>query len=223
MLHETRHGHFAYKGLRCLLLLSLGVVGSFAHAQSAADPSFWSVDFQRDVFKTVLDKGLLAALILVAGFLLNKSIERLKSSLAWGAELLRQRMALATKLFGEIRELSDLHALNTGVRLVHGDVPQGQMHEFFAVLKRVEASLAECRLLFPISTVEAINKARGISVNWLTDWPAGKLGSMEEVGGEVVRTSPDASVQKWLEAERKLLNSAIDEARAAVQESFPSA
>jgi hypothetical protein len=61
------------------------------------------------LINTIVDKGLLALLLLLAGYVTTRSIGHLKSSLAWGAEVLRQKLLQAKGVIALLSDLPDAH------------------------------------------------------------------------------------------------------------------
>ena len=54
--------------------------------------------FAQKVYIVLLDKGLLALLIAIAVWILNRSVERLRNSLSWRNEILKEKLSQAKSI-----------------------------------------------------------------------------------------------------------------------------
>lgn len=75
-------------------------------------------EHQWNIFTIVLEKGLLAVVVALFSWMLARSLERLKASMAWNGELLRQRMDAAKRALKGVGELEQIHIGVVGGRLV---------------------------------------------------------------------------------------------------------
>ena len=187
---------------------------------STPDP-VWSL------ITVVVDKGLFALLLLLAGWVASRSLERLKSSLAWGAEVLKQKLLLAKDALAAIREMSDAHLQFVGSVAIGALRPETQ-DRFFKACRRIEEVGQDARLLLSQSTVEAIENVRDAAMRCITPGESaakvlsGSGARLREEEGKATLLGFTPEVRSAQEAERKRLKAAIDAAVTALQTEFPS-
>jgi hypothetical protein len=104
-----------------------------------------------DIFKIVLDKGLLALVVVLAVYLFNKSLETYKAEENWQSEIARERISAASELVDAAVQLREKHLL--GLTLVSRKPLDPEVKEKAELERRAAAQrlLAEClqaRLLF---------------------------------------------------------------------------
>jgi hypothetical protein len=166
------------------------------------------------VFEIVLDKGLLALLILLAGAVFSRSLERLKSSLSWGAEVLKAKLALSRQVMTALRQLDDDHLQIAGFIAMAGELRQDIYEKFTASLKALEILTSECRLVFSTSTVDAIEAVRGEALNVLVTPRAGTITGSE--ASDESADSPDDLMRNLTPESRAQLKARTDAVSDAV-------
>ena len=182
--------------------------------------------FQQDLTKIALDKGLLALVVLIAGAVFSRSLERLKSSLSWGAEVLKQKLSMARELMTQMRTLEHLHLQAIGHYCISGGLSKEGFESFMQATTKLQSSTEEARLLFSPATVSAIGDTRDVAMRWLlTDSPPAGLTTTstidESESGEVQFKGLSNDVKEWLKGERDALEKSVKISIAKLQGEFP--
>jgi hypothetical protein len=168
----------------------------------------------------VVDKGLLALLLLLAGAITSRSLERLKSSLSWGAEVLKQKLLIAKDAVAALEEVSDAHLQLTGSIATFGALTKEIYDRFHKACRRLEVSGKEARLLLSQSTVDMILDVRDAALRGLFEL-SGSGMRMVNADELAIRDVPP-KVKSAREAELEFLKAAFDAAVKAIQSEFPS-
>jgi len=172
-----------------------------------------------------VDKCLFAGLLILAGYLANKALERFKDSLAWGAEILRQKLSIAKDALAALSETADAHLQFCGGMFL-GVVSQQVSDCFLKSIRRLEEISQEARLLLAPGTVDAIYVARSAAMRCMDG--NGELAQalkkhpphFDPATGKITGVTREAESARQAEVER--LQTATAAAVAALQTEFPS-
>lgn len=172
-----------------------------------------------------VDKVLFAGLLILAGYLANKALERFKDSLAWGAEILRQKLSIAKEALPALSETADAHLQFCG-GIFLGTVSQQVSERFLKSIRRLEEIGQEARLLLAPSTVDAIFVARSAAMRCmdgngefaliLKKYPV----HYDPATGKITGVTHQAEAARQAEVEQLQTNTAA--AIAALQTEFPA-
>jgi hypothetical protein len=179
------------------------------------------------LINTIVDKGLLALLLLLAGYVTTRSIGHLKSSLAWGAEVLRQKLLQAKGVIALLSDLPDAH-LQIINNLMLSSSNRQHIEEYLKLRLKVEKVSDDARLLFSATTVRAILEARHAAINCLvTDSEVAQQfqsspGRIAENEGGSPRIEVSEKSRTLAKQEKDKLKTAIDAAIFALQREIPS-
>ena len=172
-----------------------------------------------------IDKCLLAGLLILAGYLANKALERFKDSLAWGAEVLTQKLSIAKDALAALSETADAHLQFCGGMFL-GAVSQQVRDRFLRSIRRLEEISQQARLLLVPGTVDAIYVARSEAMRCMDG--DGELARalnkypphFDPSTGVIKGVTREAESARKAEVER--LQTATAAAIAALQTEFPS-
>jgi hypothetical protein len=172
--------------------------------------------FQQEIAITVLDKGLLALVLAIAGWWLNRSLELLKSSLSWSEGVLKEKLTVASKIMTGLNDLTSQH-LNLLAAYCHDGAAKAE--DVIALKEsadKVDAACDEARLLFSPHTVSAVKQARELALSVILKRPSWlKQVTVTTKPGQAHDCGPD--YQHEILALDKLIQGAITE----LQTEFP--
>jgi hypothetical protein len=173
--------------------------------------------------KILLDKGLLAILVAAFTFFFSRSVERLKASLSWGAELLKQRMDAAKQVLHEARDLQRDHlAVLGGLLIERTGKPPTVLFEHFEKIEDSKTKLIMLRV--EESAISALDQVLSVASRVIGAQPPGESGTLvngEDGSTTLRRASPDRN--EWMENERRALAESIGRFQAKLAGSFPPA
>jgi hypothetical protein len=178
-------------------------------------------DFTHELIKIVLDKGLLALVIAIAVAALNRSVEKLKSSLSWNTELLKQKLAVAGEVVAALHELNNQHEQTLGRYCMQGSA--NIVQDFVPALENVRANSERARLLCPPSTIEAIQQAREFAMRWML---ADRRPKWLEDAGKTRNAGGNTELfvhSEEFASERRQLQGLVEAAVNRLQSEFPKA
>jgi len=105
-----------------------------------------------DIFKIILDKGLLAVVVVLAGFSLNKALENYKAHESWSSEVAKQRMTTGRDLVEAATALRGEHykaKADAAAAKYDPAVVKAARSAEAAKAVRLDATIQEAKLLFP--------------------------------------------------------------------------
>lgn len=178
--------------------------------------------FQLDVAKILIDKGVLGLVFLLLGAWLSHNLERLKASLSWGNELLKQRMTVGKSLLVDFKVMKSIHLNSVLPHAYNRQIANAT--EYFARRDLFLDHLEEARLVFPGAAVLELEQVQGAYERWLTSKtkppiPAEELPARISAPFDPSNLSPQE--RAWSDAELRHLNRTIESALSRLQRSFP--
>lgn len=138
--------------------------------------------FQKRLIEIALDKLLFAAIVAALVAFLARSLERLKTSLAWDSELLKERLASAKALMNGLRGVQEAHQEAVFHAFYAAGPPRVSLEGINEAVGHLDVAIGEARLVLSEDTIKVVERARH-SVYWF----------LEEMGGKAA--PPDESVE----------------------------
>lgn len=161
--------------------------------------------YDEQLLVTLLDKGLLALLLGLLGIFAARSLEKLKGSLSWGAELMKQRLALARSLVPEVNAAKDAYLQMVLHVASCGGVFKKEYDEIVERAQKLPHLIDEARLLLSKATVKALEALhqefviRAPNRGW--DWSPQYV--VIEERGNVLKVREDDEINEIVQAETK--------------------
>ncbi len=138
-------------------------------------------EFQRDLIKILLDKGLLALLILLFGFILNRAVERYKARSAYYQKLSEARILAYQEvvriLAAELMLLEDLRqnlieSYKTSPHQEALEFARKCYKDFFVSYRETSPNMAKHSIFFSRSLSKALNQHYDkVQEFWRVSWP----------------------------------------------------
>ena len=181
------------------------------------------MNHQFEIFKIVLDKGLLAIVVAAFTWVLMRSLERLKASLAWSGELLKQRMESSKRTLKDMRKLDHIYLSTLGGLTVEGTGIDPRT--LFDAIRSVEESRIELSILqADFRALEAMEKIVKMAEDVVGAQPPGKPGLlMQDADGRtVISETPSAERVKWMEEKQRQMADAMRTFEQALAKGFPA-
>lgn len=173
--------------------------------------------YEQELWKIAFDKGLLALVVVIAGFLLNRSLEKLKSSLSWGAEVLKAKMNEAKAVMTELTELTDAHLQFASTVIAFGTVPSDYAERFEKAVKALEHRQTQIRLVFEDETLKAISDVHSAALDTFQRLAGYKSPPLEPSTRQSPLPDLTPERQKKLQSESNALRSQVSRAVSALQ------
>jgi hypothetical protein len=169
----------------------------------------------RSILLNLVDRGVLGLLLLLAGYLVNRAIEKLKVALSWHTEILKQRMSVARELLEAFKHLQETH-----LTLVFNRVFGRFDMELFETSRQKFLSQSQAsQLLFSTRFLAALGEVQYAYEAFLSSSPPPFEGE-EPIELDLGIMTPAQT--KWTDTYRQNLKKAIENAIDQMRRQFPS-
>lgn len=181
------------------------------------------MDKNFEILKIVIDKGLLAIVVAAFAWILARSMERLKASLSWSGELLKQRMDAAKRILREMQELKQIYLQVLGSQVVEG-TGTSDPRDLFSAIRRVEELRIEFSILqADLTVLEAVDRIVKLASDVIGSPIPGTPGRLiEGEDGRPMITNPSAERSEWMRQRQEQMTGAMRGFENALAKGFPS-
>lgn len=181
------------------------------------------MSFEQSVSLVLVDKGLLALLLALAAWLFARSLERLKFSLSFGAEVLKQRLDVAKRALTALTQLEHAHLNAIGNRTIANVPTSGNLNALMDATSKFELFAVELSLLQASSeTIALLERVVHVAASDFASAPpegAAKTTLVESPRGmHIGQPSPD--VEKWMKERTGALSTAAKAFRSSLGKNF---
>jgi len=114
------------------------------------------IDWSQQLWLTLLDKGLLACIVVALAWFLNRSLERLKSSLSWRNEILKERLDKAKAVLLKFNNMEDAYRKLSGQIELGLPVDKDTYEDFMRSKKALFDIRREAGLVLSPGTIEQV-------------------------------------------------------------------
>ncbi len=168
--------------------------------------------FKQELIKVVVEGVMAAGLIALLGYYLQRALEAFKGRLQYDAVLLQERLRVAKQLIELMHRHQNTHEQILTKGAIAGSPSVSGFAELQESARTFDGAIAEARLLFSLTVVESVERARH-SVFWFLERMPSLAQGDSTAPNSIAPTSAD-----WLKHERQEVATTMSTALVAIKD-----